>query len=98
MFPSIETGTAFGILSFSIVLGLLSLLLRPLMLLITLPINLITFGLFSAIVNTVLVIMADKLVKSVYIPGFWISLLLALVISWVFKVFEYLLQSSKIEA
>lgn len=98
LFSSIEVGTIYGVLSFSIVLGLLSLLLRPLMLLITLPINLVTFGVFSVIVNTVLVIIADKLIKSVYIPGFWISLLLALLITGVFKVLKYFLPVSKIQA
>ena len=74
---------------FAIVLGLLNAFLRPLLIILTLPITLITFGLFLFIINTITVLLASDWVKGFDIDSFgWgllFSLLLTLITSVLFR-------------
>lgn len=81
-----EYGTAIW---FAVVLGLLNVFLKPLLILLTLPLTLITFGLFLFIINTITVLLASDWVKGFQIDNFgWgllFSLLLTLITSLLFK-------------
>ena len=74
---------------FAIVLGLLNVFLRPLLVILTFPLTLITFGLFLFVVNTITVLLASDWVKGFEIDNFgWgllFSLLLTLITSILFK-------------
>jgi putative membrane protein len=63
-----------------LVLGLMHLLLRPLLLLMALPVNLLTLGIFTVVIDTWLVILTDKFFVGITIPGFWAAMLTALII------------------
>lgn len=80
--------TLVGALIAAIVLGALNLFIRPILLVLTLPINIITLGLFSLVINACLVMLASFLVPGFFIAGFWTALLFALVlavVNWVFN-------------
>lgn len=64
-------------------LGLINTLIRPLLILLTLPITVLTLGLFVLIINALLVILASKLVPGFYVAGFWSAMLFSLVVSGV---------------
>lgn len=67
-------------------LGILNALLRPLLLLITLPINILTLGLFTFVINAVLLLMVSGVVTGLEIRSFWSALggaLIISLISWV---------------
>ncbi len=64
-----------------LVLALMNAFLRPLILLLTLPVNLITLGLFTLIVNASLFYLASFMVRGFEIAGFWDAFLGALVFS-----------------
>lgn len=74
---------------FAIVLGLLNIFLKPLLIIFTLPLTLITFGLFLFIINTITVLLASDWVKGFEIDSFgWgllFSLLLTLITSLLFR-------------
>jgi putative membrane protein len=55
--------------------------LRPLILILTLPVNLLTLGLFTLLVNASLFYLASFLVEGFEIAGFWYAFLGALVFS-----------------
>jgi len=65
------------------VLGVLNVFLRPLLVLITLPINLLTLGLFTLIINGAILAIADKLTDGLVIEDFTSAVIAALVISLV---------------
>ncbi len=65
----------------ALVLGLLNAFLRPLVLLLTLPVNIATLGLFTLVVNAFLFYLASFLVSGFLIYGFWNAFLGALVFS-----------------
>lgn len=71
------------------VLGILNTLFRPILLLITLPINIVTFGLFTFVINALLLKMASGVVSGFHVYGFWSAVFGSLIISLV----NYLLHS-----
>jgi putative membrane protein len=55
----------------SLVLGIINAFLRPLIILLTLPINIFTLGVFTFFINGLLFYMVSKIVKGFVITGFW---------------------------
>ena len=83
--------TLVGALVAAIVLGALNLFIRPLLLILTLPINVLTLGLFSLVINALLVLIASYVVPGFIVSGFWTAFLFALVlviINWVFHIWQ----------
>jgi len=54
---------------------------RPVVKLLTLPLTLLTLGLFSLVVNTLMVLLVDSLVPGIALNGFWAAFVLALFVS-----------------
>jgi len=79
--PGIEYQGLASLLVASLVLGILNVLLRPLLLLLSLPLVLITLGLFVWVINAVLLYFVGQLVKSFRVDDFGSALWGALVIS-----------------
>jgi putative membrane protein len=72
------------------VLGILNALFRPILIVITLPINILTLGLFTFVINALLLKMASGVVPGFYVQGFWSAVFGSLIISlvsWVLNSF-----------
>ena len=85
------TVTVTGALILAVVLAALNLLLRPILFVLTLPITILTLGLFSLVINAVLVMLASWVVPGFSVAGFWWAMLYAIVlalINWVFSLWE----------
>jgi putative membrane protein len=65
------------------ILGLLNAVVRPFLILLTLPLTILTFGLFLFVVNAITLAMTDWLSTAIEIDGFWNTMLAAAVISLV---------------
>ena len=78
----IEIGGALAAILAALVLGLVNALVRPLAILLTLPLTVVTFGLFLLVVNGLMLKLAAALVPGFHIrglmPAVWGSLLLTL--------------------
>jgi len=66
----------------ALVLGILNALLRPLLLILTLPINLLTLGLFTFIINGAMLKLTASMVGGFHVEGFWWAVIGALVMSF----------------
>lgn len=73
----------------AVVMAVLNVTLKPLLILITIPLTIITFGLFLLVVNVLVLYAADALIGGFHIAGFWwalaFSILVSLVNSILFK-------------
>jgi len=67
----------------AVVLGILNALFRPILFILTLPINIMTFGLFTFVINALLLKMASGVIPGFDIHGFWSAVFAALIISGV---------------
>ena len=65
----------------SLVLAVLNFLLKPILVILTLPITIITFGFFLFIINALIVWFAGKLVDGFHVDGFFWALLFSLLLS-----------------
>jgi len=72
-----------GLLVASLLLGIFNALLRPLLLLLSLPLVIITLGLFTLVINGLLLYFVGQFVKSFHVADFWAAFWGALVISLV---------------
>ncbi|HDQ40360.1 MAG TPA: phage holin family protein [Desulfonatronum sp.] len=77
----IQVNNFFSALAAAAVLGILNALLRPLLVILTLPITVLTLGLFLVVINALLLMMASGVVGSFHVAGFGSALLGSLVIS-----------------
>jgi putative membrane protein len=62
-------------------LGVVNVLVKPVLILITLPINILTLGLFTFVINAVLILLASSVIKGFQVRGFWVAVLYSVVLS-----------------
>ena len=73
-----------------IVLSIFNAIIRPVMLLFTLPINLLTLGLFTFVVSGTMIKLTSLVVDGMSISGFWTAVLAVLIISVINSVLSWL--------
>jgi len=77
-----------------VVIILINFTIKPLLVLLTLPISLITYGLFLLVINAVVVLLAAELTPGFSVDGFWWALAFALILSVINSVLGVSLDSS----
>lgn len=71
-------GTAIAV---AVVLGLINAFIRPIILILTLPINILTLGLFTLVIMAFMVMLVTYIVPGFALDGFWYALIFALVLA-----------------
>ncbi len=79
--PGVHIENFTAALVMAVVLGVINAFLRPIILILTLPVNLMTLGLFTFVINALLVLLADKFVDGFSIDGFLWALILSVVLT-----------------
>jgi putative membrane protein len=85
LMQSIRVDSVATALIAALVLGLVNTLVRPVLVLLTLPVTLVTLGLFIFVINGLMFWAAAKLVSGFHVAGFWSAVggaLLYSIISW----------------
>lgn len=65
----------------AVVLAVLNVTLKPLLIVLTIPLTIVTFGLFLLVVNVLVLYAAAALIEGFHIAGFWWALLFSLLVS-----------------
>lgn len=82
LLPGIEIrDSLWTVVGVAVLLGIFNSVLKPLLILLTIPITIITFGLFLLAINGIVILIVDALVDGFYVRNFWWALLLSGVIS-----------------
>lgn len=79
--PGVNVDSTQALAIAAIVLGLVNALIRPILTILTLPITILTLGLFYLVVNGLTFLLASKLVSGFHVAGFWWAVLGALLVS-----------------
>lgn len=90
LLPGIQIDSALTALWVSLVLAFLNAILRPVLVLLTIPITLISMGLFLLVINAVMILLVAKLVPGFSVSGFWTALLFSIILSIVNTIFTNL--------
>lgn len=93
--PGIGVETFWTALMAALVLGLVNALLRPLLLILTLPVNILTLGLFTFVINAFMLWLVSTIVKGFTVDGLVPALLGALVLWIASMLVDALLKEAK---
>ena len=79
----------------SILFGVLNTIIKPVLVLFTLPLNILTLGLFTLVINAIILELTDYWMDSITVNGFGIAILAALLISIVSVFLQQVLKEKK---
>ncbi len=83
LMPSVSIASVSAALGAALVLGLVNALIRPILVLLTLPVTLLTLGLFIFVINGLLFWAVGSFIEGFHVAGFWSGVLGAIVFSLV---------------
>ena len=81
LIEGIRVSGFFSALFTAAILGILNVFFRPIVLILTLPVNLLTLGLFTFVINAFMLKMASGVISGFEVYGFWPAVLGSLIIS-----------------
>lgn len=84
--PGVDVDNIVTALLVAAVLAFLNTVIKPIMVLLTIPVTVLSFGLFLLVINAFIIILTDKLIDGFQVRGFWWALLFSLVLSFVTSV------------
>jgi len=64
------------------VLAILNMVLKPILVFLTIPITVVTFGLFLLVINALIALIASEIVPGFHIAGFWWAVAFSLIVSF----------------
>ena len=81
LLPHVSVNNIFTALLLAFVLAALNALIKPVLILLTLPATIFSFGLFLLAINAAIILVADYLIDGFHVDGFWWALLFSIVLS-----------------
>lgn len=81
LLPGVRIESVFAALVAALVLGLINVALKPVLILLTLPITLLTLGFFVLVLNSLLILLAANIVPGFAVDGFWWAFLFGIILS-----------------
>lgn len=86
LLPGVEV-TIIGALVVAVVWALINVFIKPIIFILTLPITILTIGLFSLIINGALILLVSKIVVGFEVAGFWSAFFFAIILSLINVIF-----------
>ncbi|MCX6792592.1 MAG: phage holin family protein [Candidatus Falkowbacteria bacterium] len=65
----------------ALVIGIINAVIKPILLILTLPINILSLGLFTLVINALLILLSSKIVDGFSVASFWTALLFSIILS-----------------
>jgi len=81
LFKGLKFDNAGSLIISALLLGLANALVKPLLIILTLPLTLVTFGLFILVINALMILLVAWIVKGFKVSGFWTAFFAAIFIS-----------------
>lgn len=79
--PNVAIDSMTTAIIFALVLAVLNFIVKPLLIILTLPLTLVTLGLFLLVINVIIIMLADNFVEGIWINGFLWSFIFGLLLS-----------------
>lgn len=81
LLPGISVKSFWSAIGVAFVIALLNVLVKPLLTLLTIPVTVLTLGLFLFAIDAIIVLLAGKLLDGFRVDGFWWALLFSIIVS-----------------
>jgi len=95
LLPGVHVSDYWAALLVAALVSFSNLFIRPLLILFTIPITVMTLGLFLLVINALLILAVDSLVEGFYVDGFWWALGFSLILSVFNSLFADLTKEKK---
>ena len=92
LLPGVTVDDFITALIVSGLLAVLNYLVKPVLIIFTLPITILTLGFFLLVINAIIIIIADSVIPGFHVRGFWWALAFSLILSLINSVFNGLLK------
>jgi putative membrane protein len=80
--PGIHMNNFYAAISFALVLSVLDAIVKPILVLLTLPVTILTLGLFLFVINTFMILISDHFIKEFTVDNFGHALLFSVLLSF----------------
>ncbi|MEQ8926030.1 MAG: phage holin family protein [Fulvivirga sp.] len=70
------------------ILSILNVLVRPVLILLTIPITVLTLGLFLLVINALIILITDYFIPGFYVDNFWWALLFSVILAVINSIFD----------
>ncbi|ATA53242.1 MULTISPECIES: phage holin family protein [Variovorax] len=81
LFKGLKFDSTSALIVSALLLGLANAIVKPLLIFLTLPLTLLTFGLFLLVINALMILLVAALVKGFKVSGFWTALFASIFVS-----------------
>ncbi|MCA1762245.1 MAG: phage holin family protein [Cryomorphaceae bacterium] len=86
--PGVSVESFWVALIASVILGLLNVFVKPFLVILTIPVTILTLGLFLLVINALIILLADYFISGFNVDGFWWALLFSFLLSVLNSAFE----------
>ena len=93
--PGIHIDNFWTAIVLALVLAILNSIIKPVLVLLTLPITILTFGLFLFVINAVIILIASNFIHGFTVDGFWWALLFSLLLSTISSILRPLIKDKE---
>ena len=81
LLPNVEVSDYGTALIVALILAIVNVIVKPILVVLTIPITIVTLGLFLLVINAAIILFVDNLVAGFEVKGFWWALLFSLILS-----------------
>ena len=81
LLPGVEVVNFTTAIIVAAVLAFLNAILKPILIILTLPITIVTFGLFLLVINACIIMLADNFISGFGVSSFWTAVLFSILLS-----------------
>ena len=93
--PGVNVASFTTALIVAIVLGLLNIFIKPILVILTLPVTILTLGLFLLVINALMILLCTKIVGGFSVDTFWTALIFSIILSVLQSIMNGLLGEGK---
>src|SRR6478609_5525799 len=95
LLPGVDLTDYWTALIVALVLSIANVIVKPILIILTIPITIVTLGLFLLVINALIILLADYLVDGFSVDGFWWALLFSLILSLFNSLFDDLTKEKR---
>jgi putative membrane protein len=81
LLPGVHVTSFVAVLVTAVVLGIINAFIKPVLLILALPITILTLGLFTFVIDALVILLAANLVPGFSVDGFWWAFIFSIVLS-----------------
>ncbi|MEL7004052.1 MAG: phage holin family protein [Bacteroidota bacterium] len=94
LLPGVHVHNFFDALLVAAVLTLLNQIVKPILIILTIPITVLTLGLFLLVINAILILITSSLIDGFMVDGFWWALLFSILTTIIASIFQSISKKS----